>query len=108
MSSSRANERGAYCCRWHCIPQKTNSGRGQYVLPQAIDLEVPIQFISGFDESVTDGDSMKVDFTTIKLPAVRIVAGLCTCTLEVVIDGIFVIATNAMIQPSFWTSSLPW
>ena len=40
-------------------------------------------------------ESMKVDFAIIELPVVRIVARFCT--LEVVIDGIFVIATNAMI-----------
>ena len=50
------------------------------------------------------GESMKVDFAIIKLPVARIVARFCA--LELVIDGIFVIATNAMLQPSVWTSSL--
>ena len=48
-------------------------------------------------------ESMKVDFAISKLPVVRNVARFCT--LEVVIDGIFVIATNAIIQPSVWTFS---
>ena len=51
-------------------------------------------------------ESMKVDSAISKLPAVRIVARFRT--LEVVIDGIFVIATKAIIQPSVLTSSLPW
>ena len=47
-----------------------------------------------------------MDFAISKLPVERIVARFCM--LEVVIDGIFVIATNAIIQPSVWTSRLPW
>ena len=47
-----------------------------------------------------------MDFAISKLHVVRIVARFCT--LEVVIDGIFVIATNAITQPSVLTSSLPW
>ena len=51
------------------------------------------------------GESMKVDFAIVKVSVVRIVARFCA--LEVVIDDIFT-ATNAVIQPSVWTSSLPW
>ena len=51
------------------------------------------------------GESMKVDFAIIKFPVAMIVARFFE--LEVVIDGIFVMATNVMLQPSVWTSSLP-
>ena len=61
-----------------------------------------IKYIGGFaNESATDGllgESMKVDFAIIKLTVARFVARFFA--LEVVIDGIFVMATNAMLQPS--------